>query len=87
MRLARDATIAAIDIPAWLPPWPITSCGLGPAASEGRPERAEPYRLGVTLLAELLRRPGFELLRDGAALTRLLGTPNDTERHFTSDPL
>ena len=39
------------------------------------PKFAQPYRLGVALLADLLHRPGFELLRDGAALTRLLGTP------------
>jgi uncharacterized protein YbbC (DUF1343 family) len=39
------------------------------------PARAAPYRLGVALLAGLSRRPGFEWLRDGAALTRLVGTP------------
>lgn len=36
---------------------------------------AEPYRLGVELLAALAREPGFELLRGGEALTRLVGTP------------
>ena len=35
---------------------------------------AEPYRLGVTLLAVLSRDPGFDWRRDGAALTWLLGT-------------
>lgn len=36
---------------------------------------AEPYRLGVALLAELSRHPGFEWRRGGAVLTWLLGTP------------
>ena len=36
---------------------------------------AEPYRLGVTLLAALARQPGFEWLEKGDALTRLVGTP------------
>jgi uncharacterized protein YbbC (DUF1343 family) len=38
------------------------------------PAAAEPYRLGVTLLAVLSRQPGFEW-RDGDTLTPLLGTP------------
>ena len=36
---------------------------------------AEPYRLGVTLLAALARQPGFEWREKGDALTRLVGTP------------
>ena len=36
---------------------------------------AQPYRLGVELLAGLSRQPGFEWRQEGAALTRLLGTP------------
>lgn len=36
---------------------------------------AEPYRLGISLLAVLSRTPGFEWREDGAVLTRLLGTP------------
>ncbi|HEX9944538.1 MAG TPA: exo-beta-N-acetylmuramidase NamZ domain-containing protein, partial [Thermoanaerobaculia bacterium] len=39
------------------------------------PATAEPYRLGVTLLALLSRQPGFEWREGGDALTRLLGTP------------
>jgi beta-N-acetylhexosaminidase len=39
------------------------------------PASAQPYRLGVELLAALSRRPDFEWRRDGEALTRLLGTP------------
>lgn len=39
------------------------------------PAAAEPYRLGVTLLAVLSRQPGFEWRDGGDALTRLLGTP------------
>jgi uncharacterized protein YbbC (DUF1343 family)/CubicO group peptidase (beta-lactamase class C family) len=39
------------------------------------PEKAEPYRLGVTLLTALSRQPGFEWREGGDALTRLLGTP------------
>jgi uncharacterized protein YbbC (DUF1343 family) len=39
-------------------------------------ERAEPYRLGVTLLAALLRQPGFEWREGGTVLTRLVGNPS-----------
>jgi len=38
------------------------------------PATAQPYRLGVTLLAALQSRAGFEWRQDGAALTWLLGT-------------
>lgn len=37
--------------------------------------KAEPYRLGITLLAALSRQDGFEWREEGAVLTRLLGTP------------
>ncbi|HEX9735146.1 MAG TPA: DUF1343 domain-containing protein [Thermoanaerobaculia bacterium] len=36
---------------------------------------AQPYRLGVALLAALSRQDGFEWIDGGAALTRLVGTP------------
>ena len=36
---------------------------------------AEPYRLGVNLLTTLQNLPGFEWRQDGAALTRMVGTP------------
>jgi uncharacterized protein YbbC (DUF1343 family) len=36
---------------------------------------AEPYRLGVNLLTTLQNLPGFEWRLDGAALTRMVGTP------------
>ncbi|MEM7354940.1 MAG: DUF1343 domain-containing protein [Acidobacteriota bacterium] len=36
---------------------------------------AQPYRLGLTLLAALTRQDGFAWRRDGEALTWLLGTP------------
>jgi uncharacterized protein YbbC (DUF1343 family)/CubicO group peptidase (beta-lactamase class C family) len=39
------------------------------------PTMAEPYRLGVTLLAILSQQPGFEWRDGGDALTHLLGTP------------
>jgi len=39
------------------------------------PAAAEPYRLGVSLLAALSRRKGFEWRKDGAALTTLVGRP------------
>ncbi|HEX4952405.1 MAG TPA: glycoside hydrolase family 3 N-terminal domain-containing protein [Thermoanaerobaculia bacterium] len=39
------------------------------------PAAAQPYRLGLALLAALSRQEGFEWREDGAALTRLLGTP------------
>lgn len=39
------------------------------------PSSAEPYSLGVTLLAALARQPGFEWREKGDALTRLIGTP------------
>ncbi len=39
------------------------------------PATAQSYRFGVTLLAALSSRAGFEWKRDGAALTWLLGTP------------
>jgi len=39
------------------------------------PETADPYRLGVTLLAYLSRQPGFAWRDGGEALTRLLGSP------------
>jgi uncharacterized protein YbbC (DUF1343 family) len=39
------------------------------------PATAQPYRLGVTLLAALQSRAGFEWRKDGAALTWLVGTP------------
>jgi len=35
---------------------------------------AEPYRLGVSLVTELMTQPGFEWRRDGEALTWLMGT-------------
>ncbi len=38
------------------------------------PAAAEPYRLGLELLAAVSSQPGFAWLGDGAALTRLLGT-------------
>jgi uncharacterized protein YbbC (DUF1343 family)/CubicO group peptidase (beta-lactamase class C family) len=43
------------------------------------PALAEPYRLGVTLLAVLSRQPGFEWREDGDALTRLVGSPRPVE--------
>jgi hypothetical protein len=39
------------------------------------PERVQPYRLGISLLAILSRQRGFEWRDGGDALTRLLGTP------------
>ena len=39
------------------------------------PATAQPYSLGVTLLAALSSRADFEWRRDGAALTWLVGTP------------
>src|SRR6185295_3531552 len=39
------------------------------------PAAAEPYRLGVALLAVLSRQPGFEWRENGDALIRLVGTP------------
>jgi beta-glucosidase-like glycosyl hydrolase/uncharacterized protein YbbC (DUF1343 family) len=39
------------------------------------PASAEPYRLGVELLTLLRDEPEFGWRRDGAALTRLVGTP------------
>jgi CubicO group peptidase (beta-lactamase class C family)/uncharacterized protein YbbC (DUF1343 family) len=41
---------------------------------------ADPYRLGVELLAALVNQPGFAWLRDGEALTWLVGTPRLGER-------
>jgi beta-glucosidase-like glycosyl hydrolase/uncharacterized protein YbbC (DUF1343 family)/CubicO group peptidase (beta-lactamase class C family) len=41
---------------------------------------ADPYRLGVELLAALARQQGFAWLRDGAALTWLVGSPRLGER-------
>jgi beta-glucosidase-like glycosyl hydrolase/uncharacterized protein YbbC (DUF1343 family) len=41
---------------------------------------ADPYRLGVELLAALARQSAFSWLRDGAALTWLVGTPRLGER-------
>ncbi|MGH8031527.1 MAG: glycoside hydrolase family 3 N-terminal domain-containing protein [Luteimonas sp.] len=38
-------------------------------------DRAEPYRLGITLLRALSPLPEFEWLRDGDGLTWLTGTP------------
>lgn len=38
-------------------------------------KRAEPYRLGVALVSELLKQADFEWRRDGEALTWLMGTP------------
>jgi len=35
---------------------------------------AKPYQLGVTLLSALRAQPGFEWLRDGEAIDRLVGT-------------
>jgi uncharacterized protein YbbC (DUF1343 family) len=35
---------------------------------------AKPYQLGVALLAALRMQPGFEWLREGEALDRLVGT-------------
>jgi uncharacterized protein YbbC (DUF1343 family) len=39
------------------------------------PRVADPWRLGIELLAELVQQPGFEWLRGGEAMTALLGTP------------
>jgi uncharacterized protein YbbC (DUF1343 family)/CubicO group peptidase (beta-lactamase class C family) len=46
------------------------------------PARAEPYRLGISLLAFLSRQRGFEWRDDGDALTRLLGTPRPFQALF-----
>jgi len=40
-----------------------------------QPRAAEPYTLGVQLLRALAAQPEFEWLRDGKALTWLMGTP------------
>jgi uncharacterized protein YbbC (DUF1343 family) len=40
-----------------------------------RPRETQSYRLGVTLLAALAARPGFEWIREGRALTWLVGSP------------
>jgi uncharacterized protein YbbC (DUF1343 family)/beta-glucosidase-like glycosyl hydrolase len=40
-----------------------------------QPRAAEPYTLGVRLLRALAARPEFEWLRDGKALSWLVGTP------------
>jgi len=47
----------------------------GMAVGVTNPASAQPYRLGVELLATLSRRPDFEWKRDGEALRWLLGTP------------
>ncbi len=52
--------------------------GLGVRVAD--PATAEPYRLGVTLLAALSRQPGFAWRDGGDALTRLVGTPRLFER-------
>jgi len=39
------------------------------------PGKAEPYRLGITLLVHLSRQPGFAWRDGGEALSRLLGSP------------
>jgi len=46
------------------------------------PARAEPYRLGISLLAFLSRQRGFEWRDDGDALARLLGTPRPFQALF-----
>ena len=51
------------------------------------PRLADPFRLGVTLLAELAGQPGFEWLRDGAALTTLVGSPNLLEMLRAGEPV
>ena len=38
-------------------------------------QRAEPYRLGITLLRAVSKQSGFGWKRDGGALTWLIGTP------------
>jgi beta-N-acetylhexosaminidase len=43
------------------------------------PQAAEPYTLGVSLLHELMGGTEFEWLRNGEALSRLLGTPRVLE--------
>lgn len=43
------------------------------------PSAAQPYRLGVALLAALSRLPGFAWRDGGDALTRLVGTPRLVE--------
>ena len=43
------------------------------------PSSAQPYRLGVEVLAALSGRDGFEWKQDGTALTRLLGSPRLVE--------
>ena len=39
------------------------------------PALADPWRLGVELLAQLAQQPGFAWLSEGQAMTTLLGTP------------
>jgi len=39
------------------------------------PEKAEPYRLGITLLVHLAHQPGFAWRDGGASLSHLLGSP------------
>ena len=48
---------------------------------------AQPYRLGLELLAVLSRRPGFSWRGEGAALTWLLGTDRVGEQLRRQDPV
>jgi uncharacterized protein YbbC (DUF1343 family) len=48
---------------------------VGSRVSVTDPVRADPWRLGLSLLRALRAEPGFAWLREGAALDTLLGTP------------
>ncbi len=57
-----------------LPKWVDQECS-GAEVKVTDAARAEPYRLGLTLVVALAREPEFAWRRDGEALTWLLGTP------------
>ena len=85
-----DPSKVRVDVPGFrLTPTRFTPKG-SPAAPEPKhrdvecagfrievtdPKIADSWRLGVELLATVSGQPGFEWLRDGEALTTLLGTP------------
>lgn len=92
-----DPSRARVDLPGFrLSPTRFTPRGT-PAAPEPKyrdlecrgfrievtdPALADPWRLGVELLAQLARQPGFAWLREGQAMTTLLGTPALIGGHF-----
>lgn len=70
----EPTTFTAAASPAAPAPKHVGKASTGVRVKVTNAGEAKPYTLGVALLAALKAQPGFEWLRDGEALDRLVGT-------------